>query len=91
MSTTLIVTHKVKDFASWKTAFDADETNRIHAGLRVKGLYQSIEDANEVTLISEADDIEKVKAMFSSPDFQKVMQDAGVVSEPQIKLLKSAL
>jgi len=91
MSTTLIVTHKVGDFASWKSKFDADETNRIHAGLRVKGLYQSIEDPNEVTLVSEAEDIEKVKALFSNPDFQKVMQEAGVVSEPQIKMLKSAL
>jgi hypothetical protein len=91
MSTVLIVTHKVKNFATWKSGFDAGEAARIHAGIRITGLYQSMDDANDVTMIADVEDVEKMKAFFDNPELKAAMEKAGVASHPEMKLLKSAL
>ncbi len=51
---TVIVQHEVKDFAQWKPVFDADEPNRAKAGVKLLGLYTSVKDPNDVTMIFEA-------------------------------------
>ena len=63
---------------------------RAQAGITVKGVYQSADDENAVTIISEVPTPEVAKAIFSSAAMKEAMQKSGVISAPEIKILTSA-
>ena len=42
----VIVTHEVKDFSTWKTAFDEGEGDRTNAGVRLNGVYSAHDNPN---------------------------------------------
>jgi hypothetical protein len=74
--TYLLVIHKVADFTKWKMGYDDSLLARQKAGLKEKYLLRSIDDPNEVILLHEAEDIQKVKEFASSSDFTR--KDATV-------------
>jgi hypothetical protein len=78
----LIIRHKVKDFAHWKTAFDAHAGARAKAGLTNARVTRSVDDPNEVVLIFDAADLEQAKAFGVSDDLRAAMQNAGVTDMP---------
>ena len=84
---TVIITHEVKDFAVWKKGFDADAPNRTAAGLKVLGLYRSIDNQNVVTVSLEAPNAETAKGFSTNPNLKAVMEKAGVISAPEFKFL----
>lgn len=86
---TIIGQHEVANFAAWKKAFDADEQNRSNAGLKTVGVYTSLKNPNDVTFIFEAPGSEGVEAMLSDPAFAEKMKNAGVLCNPDIKVLIS--
>jgi hypothetical protein len=49
-----IVRHDVRDFAEWKKFFEADESSRSKAGVKLQGLYASVKNPNDVFMIFEA-------------------------------------
>ncbi|MGO8920772.1 MAG: hypothetical protein ACLQJR_33175 [Stellaceae bacterium] len=83
---TAIVQHKVKDFATWKRAFDS------HAGRKSQGfrdrVLQIADDPNNVVVIVESDDASKLTAFLNSGDLQSTMEAAGVIGRPTIYLCK---
>jgi hypothetical protein len=79
---TAIIQHEVKNFAEWKKIFDADEPNRAKAGVKVVGLYRSLKNPNDVTMIFEAPDAGIYDKMMSDPKRQEDMKKAGVISAP---------
>lgn len=87
MAATIISSHKVENFAKWKEGFDAGAPMRNQAGVIIKGVYQSADDENMVTIISEVESREVAMAIFSSPEMQQAMKNSGVISEPEIKFL----
>jgi hypothetical protein len=87
MATTIINTHKVADFSKWKEGFEAGADMRNQLGITIKGVFQSVEDENEVTVISEMPSAEMAKAVLSSPEMKAAGQKAGVISAPEIKML----
>jgi hypothetical protein len=76
-NTVVGVTHTVKDFAAWLKVYQAksDSNSRV-------SLYVSPEDPNLVTVFELTVSHEDAKKMFASEDLKKVMQEAGVSSEP---------
>lgn len=84
---TVIMQHEVKDFANWKPVFDEDETNRAKVGVKLLGLYTSVKNPNDVTMIFEAPGAEVIEAYASTPNVQEVMKKAGVISVPVISIL----
>ena len=87
MTTTIINSHKVENFAKWKTGFDLGENMRKELGITIKGVFQSVEDENHVTVISEMPSPEIAKAVLSNPELKAAGQKAGVISAPEIKML----
>ena len=86
---TVIIEHEVKDFDEWKPVFDADEANRSKAGLENKGLYKSVKNANDVTMIFEVSDPGGVvDSYMNNPRLREDMKKAGVVSAPQVSVLE---
>lgn len=84
---TTILSHEVKDYADWKKGFDADETNRKSMGVNITGVFQDAEKPNFVTVISEVPSVEAIKGFLSNPDLKAIMEKAGVIGDPQVKIL----
>jgi hypothetical protein len=89
MASFVIVRHKVRDFNKWKPVYDAHKPKRIEAGLSEKHLFRSADDANEVIVLFEAQDLKRAKAFASSADLHHKMEEGGVVDKPTIYLLNS--
>ena len=84
---TIINTVEVKDFAAFKKGFAAGEPVRQKAGIKVINMYQSVDNANMVTVVEEAASAEVAKAFFSDPKAKEAMEKAGVTSKPELKIL----
>lgn len=87
MATTIINSHKVENFTKWKQGFDEGADMRKQLGITIKGVFQSVEDENYVTIISEMPSPEIAKAILSSPELKVAGQKSGVISIPEIKIL----
>jgi len=79
----IIVSHKVKDFDTWKVAYDEDNSNRDQAGLKELGVYREASDPNNVLVLFEGTP-DKLDEMFSNPELKQKMEEAGVISAPEI-------
>lgn len=89
--TTVINTHKVEDFGKWKVGFEAGKSMRDQAGIKIKGVYQAIEDENSVTVISEFPNATIAKAFIESMATSDSLAKSGVVSKPEIKILNQSI
>jgi len=87
MSSYLLVRHKVRDFSEWKRGYDDHLPKRIDSGLTEKYLLHEADDANEVTILFEALDINRAKAFVESADLKETMKKVGVVGKPEIHIL----
>ena len=86
----LIIRHKVKDFAAWKNAYDAHAGVRSAAGLGPGRVTRSIDDPREVVIIFDAGDVAKAKAFCASEDLKATMQKAGVIDKPDLYFVDDA-
>jgi len=87
---TIIVRHKVKDFAAWKPFFQAHESKRVAAGLTNPRLFRSADDPSEVVILLDAADLGAAKAFAGSEELRSEMAGAGVVDKPDIYFLNTA-
>jgi hypothetical protein len=85
----VLISHEVKDFADWKVGFDGHNSVREANGVRVIDVLVDAKNPNMVTALFEASDLDKLNAMFSSPDLKEAMEKGGVISAPEIKILIS--
>lgn len=83
----LLIRHRVKDFKTWKTGYDAHQPKRTEAGLTEKFLLRGADDANEVVLLFEAQDLTRAKVFVASQDLREKMQEVGVIDQPDIYFL----
>jgi hypothetical protein len=86
----VVVRHKVKDYATWKKAFDGHAEAQKAAGLSNPRVYRSADDRNEAVILFDTSDIAAAKKFAASPDLKSTMQAAGVTDQPTIYLLEEA-
>jgi len=86
----LRVGHKVKDFDAWLKVYDAEgkETRAAH-GLVDRAISRNIDDPNMIYVTFAISDLAKAKARLADPALKKIMTDAGVVGEPEIRFYSS--
>ncbi len=87
MATTIINSQKVANFAKWKQGFEAGQVMREQAGIKIIGIYQSVDDENSITVISEVPNPDMARAIWSAPAMKEAMEKSGVISLPEIKIL----
>ena len=80
----MFVRHKVNDYAVWRKAYDAFETERPGFGVTGHAVFQTAGDPNDVTAWHDFDTIEAAGSFADSARLKEVMQAAGVVSVPDI-------
>jgi hypothetical protein len=83
----MLVRSKVRDFKTWKPAYDAHLAARDDAGLTEQFLLRNADDANEIIILFEVPDLNRAKTFAASADLREKMQESGVVDKPDIYFL----
>lgn len=81
------VSHRVKDFATWKSIYDNSAALRKKGGTNDYLLLRTASDENEVTVLGTASSEEKFMEFVSNPELKGAMEAAGVISKPEIRVL----
>ncbi len=83
----ILVYHQVKDFAQWKSAFEAGQPMRSSAGELNVEFGTLHDDPNMVYVLTEWKSLEAFQHFFADPDLAKSMQAAGVTGKPTVMIL----
>lgn len=84
---TVLVRHKVADFAGWKQVFDGNFGTRHGAGELSCRIFHNHDNATDLTLFFEWETLERARAFFASEPLKNGMKQAGVVGSPEIVFL----
>ena len=85
---TIILSHDVKDFASWKTHYDADAARRQNAGFKEIAVGTKSDNPKKVIIIWEAEPA-AVEGMLKDPELKEEMEAAGVISPPELTVVNT--
>ena len=77
----------MKDFATWKRAFDNFAKVRRSAGELSYSVGRSIEEPNNVYVINEWKSKEDFQAFMKRPELAEAMRNAGVMEAPHTIIL----
>lgn len=83
----VMIKHKVKDYASWKTAYDSHDSARLANGLHSFVLGRGMDDSMMVVVALKVDDLDKAKAFSKDASLKQRMQKGGVVGAPEISFV----
>jgi heme-degrading monooxygenase HmoA len=85
-----LVHHKVEDYKSWKSVFDAHSSLRSEAGSLGGKIFRSTNDPNEVFTLLEWDSLANAQKFAQSDNIKEAMKKAGVVGMPAIYFVEEA-
>lgn len=85
---TIILSHDVKDFASWKPHYDSDSARRENAGFKELAVGTQSDNPKKVIMIWEGDP-SAVEQMLQDPALKEKMEVAGVISPPEVTIINT--
>ena len=88
--TTILVRHKVSDYAKWKSAYDSFDALHKSFGVTHSQILRGSEDGNEVVVLTEIESLSKARKFAQSEELKKAMQATGVVDHPDVYFLEKA-
>jgi hypothetical protein len=80
----VMINQKVKDWDTWKKAFDSHKQARMDAGLTDRAVSQASGDPHVVSVVLAVSDMKKAEDFSHSKDLKDKMTAAGVVGPPDI-------
>ena len=86
----LTVHLKVKDYVTWRTAYDGREKDRVSAGITNGRVFRNAQDPNDVVILQDVADVAKARTWFGSDDLKAAMQKSGVVGSPHFRFAAAA-
>jgi quinol monooxygenase YgiN len=87
----IYVRQSVEDYARWREGYDNHAPARQAGGATDEAyVMRNVDDPNDVTVILGWSDLEKARAFTQSASLKEAMQNAGVISPPQIRFLEAA-
>ena len=81
---------KVKDYSTWRQAYDGREKSRLSAGITNGRVFRSPEDPNDVVILQDVADVSKARTWYSSSEMKSVMEKSGVLGSPSIRFAAAA-
>ena len=75
----LLVRNRVKDIDHWKRVFDEQEAAGMAAGLSVKQVWRSADNADEVFFVLGVEDRAMAEAYMATPEAAAVGEEAGAI------------
>lgn len=85
---TIILSHDVEDYSTWKPLYDADVDRRTSAGFREIAIGTQADQPNRVYMIWEGDP-SVMDEMLRDPDLEAKMKEAGVTSPPEVIVIQN--
>ena len=52
----MIIHHKVRDYAAWRPGYDAHESSRVGAEITHGRVYRNAEDPNDIVIVANVSD-----------------------------------
>ena len=87
---TVILSHKVLDYAKWRPIYDSDIQRRKDAGFTNEKVYREADDPNHIYIIADVTDPKILAGMMADPKLAEKMAEGGVVGEPSLTILYPA-
>jgi hypothetical protein len=81
----LTIHHKVRDFGTWRTAYNAGEGRRASLGVTNGRVFRNADDPNDVVVLQDVGDVAKARTWLDSDDLKAAMQTSGVIGAPSIR------
>ncbi|MDQ6901940.1 MAG: hypothetical protein M3139_02870 [Bacteroidota bacterium] len=88
-SMTLLIKHKVSNFAKWYPAYQNHDSVRLSYGLHDYVIARGIKDSNMVMVALRMDDTTKAKQFAMDPGLKTAMQKGGVEGTPKFYYTES--
>ena len=76
-----------ESYEKWKAVFDESVPLRKAYGSRGVRVYRIIDKPNEVVILGEYEDLEKVRQLFQSQELREATKRAGVTVPPVVDFL----
>jgi quinol monooxygenase YgiN len=86
----MLIQHKVKDFAAWKKVFDSALSLRTSSGELSAQVFRDASDPNKVTTLNKWSSMENAQKFAHSPDLKAAMEKAGVDGPPTVTFLNES-
>lgn len=83
----VILRYRVADFEAWKTVFDENESKRQASGFLGHHINRAEDDPNNLSVYFAVSDVDEFQAYAESDDVKALMQEAGVISQPDFMWL----
>lgn len=87
---TVLVRHKVNDYAKWKAVYDELKGMVKSKGGQRQRLLKNSANPNELVILTEFADMGQAKQFAGSDELKQGMMRAGVAEEPTIFFLEEA-
>jgi hypothetical protein len=86
MSATLVVRHKVNDYAAWRSVYDELEPLRVEHGCTNQRVLRLPADANELLITHDFPSVEQASTFAQSGELRAGMARAGVDGPPTVEI-----
>ncbi len=90
MTATLVVRHKVNDYAGWRVVYEELEPLRATHGCTAARVFQLPADANDVFITHDFPTVEQAESFANDPELKSGMGRAGVAGPPRIEIFAVA-
>ncbi len=84
----VLIHHKIANFETWKSVFDAAFMMRKAGGERSFHLFHDVADPNDLTLFFEWESAAMAERFLTSEQLKSEMKKAGVQGEPEFHILQ---
>ena len=90
MTATLVVRHKVNDYAGWRAVYDDLESLRAQHGCTGARVLQLPTDGNDLLITHDFPTTDQAASFAGDPELKAGMARAGVAGPPQIEIFTVA-
>jgi hypothetical protein len=80
----MFIHHRVDDYPRWRGSYDAFDEERRAMGVIDDGVFNGIDDPNDVTVFHDFPTIDEARAFAEAARLREVMGEAGVLGSPEI-------
>jgi heme-degrading monooxygenase HmoA len=88
--TATIFQAKVRDYSTWKKAFDSMQDIRTSKGAITDHIYRDADDPNKIIAILKWSSISNARSYFSSAEFKAALAKSGTEGQPILEYVKDA-
>lgn len=87
---TVLVRHKVADYAKWKSIYDSVDSFHKKNGVKSSQILKSADNPNELIILTEFETMEEARKFAQQEELKEIMQRGGVSDEPDVYFLEKA-